>query len=258
VPCFDSGAAKHAATAHFALRVKVWHPAHKEGAFTLFLSARWCRWGMSRYDWQKEVRMAQGRGTCDACGKSPRVLTVLDDGQGVCRTCLRHIRPPRPRHLATLKQIDYAQRLGYRLCDDISRHDISAILGRHHFAYYYVLDVWESIVGQRAKQQGIDHNLIHQFVSALSQIEPRLLEQIEKIQSDRDDLAYSKSEEINEAIAAGCDAWIRHHNDGRISTPSLNELKPAIAKNRTYRKTAKLLKRHFPQFAKQLIASGDK
>ena len=32
------------------------------------------------------------KGTCEGCGNSPRVLTKIESGQCVCRTCLREIR----------------------------------------------------------------------------------------------------------------------------------------------------------------------
>jgi ribosomal protein L37AE/L43A len=38
------------------------------------------------------VQAETSKGTCEGCGKSPRVLTHIESGQWVCRSCLREIR----------------------------------------------------------------------------------------------------------------------------------------------------------------------
>ena len=40
----------------------------------------------------QETAINTPKGKCEACGKSPRVLTRIESGQTVCRTCLRAIR----------------------------------------------------------------------------------------------------------------------------------------------------------------------
>ncbi len=68
--------------------------------------------------------MAATRGRCDACGKDPRVLKTLLDGRNVCRTCLRVLRPPRPDHLATYKQLDELRRKGLHVTLDTQKSDV--------------------------------------------------------------------------------------------------------------------------------------
>ncbi len=64
------------------------------------------------------------KGRCAACGKEPRVLTQIASGQGLCRTCLKEIRPPRPKHLATLQQIKRLRERGINVIDDITKEDV--------------------------------------------------------------------------------------------------------------------------------------
>ena len=65
----------------------------------------------------------QEKGKCDACGKSPRVLTKIESGQRVCRTCLREIRPPRPNTWATEKTIARLRDAGLDVPDDLSKEE---------------------------------------------------------------------------------------------------------------------------------------
>lgn len=65
----------------------------------------------------------QEKGKCDACGKSPRVLTEIESGQRVCRTCLRELRPPRPEHLAREKDITYLRQQGFNVGDDLTKNE---------------------------------------------------------------------------------------------------------------------------------------
>ena len=43
------------------------------------------------------AKQGKEKGRCDACGKNLRVLTAIESGQRVCRTCLRELRPPKPK-----------------------------------------------------------------------------------------------------------------------------------------------------------------
>ena len=43
------------------------------------------------------VTQGKDKGRCEVCGKDPRVLTAIDSGQWVCRTCLRELRPSEPK-----------------------------------------------------------------------------------------------------------------------------------------------------------------
>lgn len=64
------------------------------------------------------------KGRCAGCGKQPRVLTEIDSGQALCRTCLKEIRPPRPKHLATHQQIQRLRGNGIRVTEDITKEDV--------------------------------------------------------------------------------------------------------------------------------------
>lgn len=68
------------------------------------------------------------KGECEACGNKPRHLTQLDSGQWICRTCLREIRPPRPKHLATPKSIAYLRSMGFSVSDDLARIECERLL----------------------------------------------------------------------------------------------------------------------------------
>jgi len=71
--------------------------------------------------------MTKIKGKCEVCGKEPRLLTELNSGQKICRTCLREIRPQRPKHLATFKQIDDLRELGIDVSDDATKEDVKRL-----------------------------------------------------------------------------------------------------------------------------------
>jgi len=70
------------------------------------------------------------RGKCDACGKDPRVLTTLDSGQRICRTCLRQLRPPRPAHLASANQINRLRSQGFDVDDETTKDEADKLEAR--------------------------------------------------------------------------------------------------------------------------------
>ena len=64
------------------------------------------------------------RGTCQGCGKTPRLLTKIESGQLLCRTCLREIRgPERPKHMATLEKIKELRAKGFDVSEELTKTD---------------------------------------------------------------------------------------------------------------------------------------
>lgn len=90
----------------------------------------------------KRQKREQSKGRCNMCGNSPRVLTALDNGQLICRTCLRVVRPPRPKHLATLKQIEDLRRSGMTVSNELTK-DHARVLGKVVAARNYGLSIRE-------------------------------------------------------------------------------------------------------------------
>jgi hypothetical protein len=68
------------------------------------------------------------KGKCEACGKSPRILTQIESGQFLCRTCLRELRPPRPKNLAREMDIAHLQSKGFKVGDDLDKEECRRLL----------------------------------------------------------------------------------------------------------------------------------
>lgn len=64
------------------------------------------------------------KGKCDVCEKEPRVLTHIDSGQRICRTCLQELRPTRPKHLASAQQLARLREQGINVGPDTTRADV--------------------------------------------------------------------------------------------------------------------------------------
>lgn len=71
------------------------------------------------------ARIVPDRGPCEMCDKLNRVLTRIDSGHLICRTCLRELSPPRPKHLATLKQIGRLRAEGLDVPDDLTKERLN-------------------------------------------------------------------------------------------------------------------------------------
>ena len=120
------------------------------------------------------------RGTCDGCGKYPRLLTHIESGQRVCRSCLRRIRAPRPpasSALATDQQFSEARALGVVLPPDVSRRDAETrlrfarrrfeitdeLLSEDHDRLFrlqddvlgYVADTWQQFAGEPLRESQV-------------------------------------------------------------------------------------------------------
>jgi hypothetical protein len=61
------------------------------------------------------------RGKCDGCGNEPRVLTRIESGQFVCRTCLREIRgPKRAANMASLEKMKELRAKGFDVSEELT------------------------------------------------------------------------------------------------------------------------------------------
>jgi hypothetical protein len=61
---------------------------------------------------------------CQRCGKTPRLLTKIETGQLVCRTCLREIRgPERPDYMAPLEKIKELRAKGFDVSEELTKTD---------------------------------------------------------------------------------------------------------------------------------------
>ncbi|MCG3130201.1 MAG: hypothetical protein FLDDKLPJ_00954 [Phycisphaerae bacterium] len=65
----------------------------------------------------------QRKGTCEACGKLNRSVRYIESGQWLCRTCLRELHPPRPKHLASLKTIENLRASGLVVGEDLPKDE---------------------------------------------------------------------------------------------------------------------------------------
>jgi RNAse (barnase) inhibitor barstar len=126
------------------------------------------------------ARAPDKRGTCDGCGKSPRLLTPIESGHKLCRTCLRRLHRPSQaavRRPATAAQHTQAVALGFSLPPGVTQHDAEIILRctRRQFEVTpalladdvdrlfrlqddflgYVADVWEELTGRVLRESEI-------------------------------------------------------------------------------------------------------
>ena len=60
------------------------------------------------------------KGKCDGCDKSPRVLSRLESGHWVCRTCMRHLSPPK-KDLANADTVTYLRNAGIPVPDRLTK-----------------------------------------------------------------------------------------------------------------------------------------
>lgn len=70
------------------------------------------------------------KGRCEACGKSPRVLTKIESGQSVCRSCLREINDGlTEKDFATEKQVAYLRSIGFQASGRLLRDEYRRLAG---------------------------------------------------------------------------------------------------------------------------------
>jgi hypothetical protein len=67
--------------------------------------------------------MESTTGTCEGCGKKPRRLKRIESGQLLCVTCLRELRPPRSKHLASMANIRFLRKRGLEVGDEITKEE---------------------------------------------------------------------------------------------------------------------------------------
>lgn len=120
------------------------------------------------------------RGRCDSCGKQPRVVTRIESGQQLCRTCLRRLRTPKERNPdappsdeliceayrlgvnfpagATHGQVLRMVRLARRwlpVTEEFLNADFDRLVRFQDDVISYVADAWEQITGVRPAQPEI-------------------------------------------------------------------------------------------------------
>ncbi len=181
----------------------------------------------------------EAKGMCDGCGKEPRVLTTLESGQKVCQTCLRELRPPRPKHLATPKQMAHFREMDISVPDDLTKEQAKAINTVINDAYHYALDVWEAVRGKRVIHDdlipGFDQRFqVHRFITMTYALDSALIMRVAAVQAERDRVATEYCKD-----AADKDGRGRAFRSG---------LKPPLLKNADYRRLVDLLAKHFKGF----------
>lgn len=67
------------------------------------------------------------KGKCDACEKEPRVVTQIESGDLLCRTCLRELRPPRAKHFATPKQLEWLRARGVNVGFETTKEEAARL-----------------------------------------------------------------------------------------------------------------------------------
>ena len=176
----------------------------------------------------KKKRKKRIRGQCDGCGKHPRVLTRLESGQRVCRTCLNRLRKqkqPNPDAPADLEILDEAGALGIELSPGISNHDAVKWVGlaRRQFeisdallaedydllihlqddVMCYVVDLWEQMTGQSPNDVNIPWQAQQEFAALIVGKRRELAVTIHHVQRQRE---RRKHELEQQYIAAPPDA----------------------------------------------------
>lgn len=73
-------------------------------------------------------RFVPDRGMCEMCDALDRKLTRIESGHLVCETCRRvFLPPPRKKHWATVKRIEYFRSVGFDVPDDLTRTEAERI-----------------------------------------------------------------------------------------------------------------------------------
>jgi ribosomal protein L37AE/L43A len=195
------------------------------------------------------------KGECEGCGKRPRVLRRIDSGQWLCQKCLREIRPPRPKHLATAKQLAYARALGFDVSDNATKEEVGELLGFHELVKYYVYDVWEELAGERPKNSGIPQTALTELVTGL--VKDRSLAcRISRVQAERDEKAYERTDALRDAAYrkleeeyGGVDSErFQDKLDDALAPISLKANKPQAPRNADFKYVAKLLEAKFGSY----------
>ena len=70
------------------------------------------------------------QGECEGCNNSPRVLTQIESGQWVCRTCLREIRGPKV-HYVPADAVAALRRKGFNVQDSVTREEYRRLMDEY-------------------------------------------------------------------------------------------------------------------------------
>lgn len=70
------------------------------------------------------------KGKCEGCDKSPRVLTKIESGQWVCRTCLREIRGPKQQFVSPAA-VASLRKKGFTVPDRLTREEYHRLADAH-------------------------------------------------------------------------------------------------------------------------------
>ncbi len=135
----------------------------------------------------------QDKGNCDCCSKL-RVVSPIESGQQLCGTCLKELHPPRPKCLATIKQIEKLRESGIPATDDLTKDEYCQITSMLGDAYHYVLDLWECYRGTRVIYDDLlsgynQREQVYQFVAYVWTNDRELVERVSRVQSERDSIA---------------------------------------------------------------------
>ena len=159
----------------------------------------------------KKKRQKRIRGRCDGCGKQPRVLTRLESGQHLCRTCLNRLRKPKqlnPDASADSEILDEAGTLGIELPPGISNRDAVKWVGlaRRQFeisdallaedydqlihlqddVMCYVVDLWEQMTCQSPNDANIPWQSQQKFAALIVSKHRELAVTIHHVQRQRE------------------------------------------------------------------------
>ena len=91
----------------------------------------------------------KAKGKCEGCGNSPRILTKIESGQQVCRTCLREIRGPRIDYVSP-DAVESLRKKGFDVPDRVTREEY------HRLSDQYLRDCYIKELRAAGKAVGND------------------------------------------------------------------------------------------------------
>lgn len=166
---------------------------------------------------------------CDACGKK-RKLAAIDSGQFLCRACRTEFGPVPSTRPATENQLAFARSVGFHFNDDVLFATVSLALDQMTELTYYIADVWESEIGARPKDCGVQWSLIQRFAVMFMRSHTETAARILVQMAARDEVAYARAEKQSLGM------W------PPAEMKSLRELKPPVIRDADFALVARLIR----------------
>jgi hypothetical protein len=206
------------------------------------------------------ARKVQNRGQCDSCGKQPRVLTRIESGQQICRTCLRRLRQPKerdPNAPASDELIYEAYRLGVHtpadathgqvlrmvrlarrslpVTEEFLNSDFERLVRFQDDVISYVADAWEQITGNHPARPEVPGSEQQTFAAFLILRHRPMAVAMQRVEMQRQRYRRELEAEHAETAPPG--------------TPfDWEAVKPPIAEDETYARLAPMLRAQWREF----------